>query len=200
MKKLLVIAIVLTVVGSAFATINIDWYWDYDAGAAIVQSDGVTFLPSNSIVQLIWTSDTVLDALNPANPLTPTGNDTLLATAGSDSVAFFNFGVSQYGSVGDPEGYVGGYVGVRIFDVDMSATPTVGDYYLDGIINTNLWGGPILDGDLIPPPIATPAVLGASGGVTPFVVNQQIIPEPATLMFAFAGAGLIAYRRLKAKK
>ena len=188
MKKLLAaILVVGSMAVSASATITISWQSSFGVNDPTIAGD--TFdLASGSLVQLIWSSDNIINALNDASPTTPTGNDQLLDQQFTTFAGAFSFNNSYpESSLSLTEGvFLAGYVYVRVFN---AAAPTVGDWYG----SAGLVGGPLTDQD------PTPG-LADFADVAPselFTLNQTIVPEPSVLAFLGIGAALVAVRRMR---
>jgi hypothetical protein len=165
-----------------FALVSIQWSFDENVQQGVMRYDGVTPLPGNSIVQLIWSPDAVLGPLNVNDPLTPSGNDVLLDADGSTWSAmggYWVFSARDYDGGGT---YVGGYAFQRVFDVTVGNTPGEGDYYGDGTYVC----GPLEDADIPAPPPPDSSYLFSSSG-SPFVVGTVIVPEPGTLILVLIG-------------
>ncbi len=190
MRKLVFFIILLAVFAarSSWATISVNWASDQNNNQFIVQLDGTTPLPVNSIIQFLYSASGAIGALNPSDPLIPQGDNVLLTTYYNTSAGYWVGVTKDYGSsTGE---YVGGYLFVRIFDVQQGDTPTVGDYYVDGMLSGTTVESPTLN-----------YVYAFSSDGSPLLVDTIIaVPEPATIGLAFTAIGLFVIRRFRNKK
>ncbi len=148
-KVLLAVTTAVALAMTASATISISWFTNL---GPTYQSDGTT-VASGQIVQLIWSSNNSADALNPANPLVPTGDDILLLQTTTASSGPFNGGITvgaqAYDATQAPwnlteDAFVPGYVYTRLFsDENGTGGIQAGDFYNDSA----LVGGPLNDQD-----------------------------------------------------
>jgi hypothetical protein len=182
--KAMMCALALGVVNSQ-AMINITWNWDEQAAVGITLSDGETFLPADSIVQLIFTTGTTIAPVDFADPLAIPAGDSLIAT-GSTGVGFYILGPANYGAVGD---FVGGYVYHRVFTAD--AGPNTGEFGL----GTKVWGDSITglatsEGSTVFSFLFDSSEPAYSSGFA-----MTAIPEPSVMALMGLGGLLIAIRR-----
>ncbi|HMP76655.1 MAG TPA: PEP-CTERM sorting domain-containing protein [Kiritimatiellia bacterium] len=191
MKKIASALIVgLASASIASATITIEWKSSFgvdDPTIGVASPD----LQVGSLVQLIWTPDATIGALDPLNPTAAQGNDIVidsLFTAGVGGFATtgtYPDGAGPLIGVTEPQ-LLSGYVYIRVFN---TAAPTVGDWYGESA----LVGNPLTDQDPSP---STPNVVDIAGSSF-FTLNQQIVPEPSVLALAALGAAVVAIRRFR---
>lgn len=169
----------------------------------IFLNNGSTFLPSSSLVQLVWSFD------NPtvssfATPVTTQIPGTGTQYANGDYVLFSGLTTETDGWSGDLDGastvytdlQVGslninaGYVYMMVFQ---SAAPLSSEYYAhSGAIGPNLTVFPNS-------PTPTPDTLDINSGAGALTLNSQVqaVPEPSTVGLLLVGAGLVALRRIR---
>lgn len=185
-KTMLLLSLILSIylVNESRGTIAVNWISTYGIDDPTIP--GVTYdLPLNSLIQLIWTPDNIIDPIDPFNPTVPQGNDKLLDQRFTTIVGgFFEGGTYPESIVGVPESvFLAGYIYVRVFN---SPTPTIGDWYGESALEF-----PLNDQDPIPNPPNTVDI----APIELYTLPYQIVPEPATLaMLAISGA-VIAMRR-----
>lgn len=184
MKKLIISATLIAGLAvSVSADVNIDWNSVFTDP---VTTDGTTPVPNSYLAALIYSDDNIIDPLNPADPLGPSGNDVVLTT---QPVNAFPDGIGLDGLiVGAQTPYVfandnlaGGYVYTRVFS---SSAPTVGDLYGESSMLT----GPLTVTTNDPTTLNSHQPVGV-------VVNMEIIPEPTTLALLLVGFGTVLFRR-----
>ena len=180
---------------SAMATISVEWGVD----GTIYRSDGVTPLPTGSILQLIWSVDALIST-PPAgsNYLIPTDGEVLLKQITLASDGSFYDGSTTYDELdydkADTNYFVGGYVYTRVFDQLGSGTPTNDTWFGDGPASLTLVSG---SQHVTPKPL--PVYTDITGGES-FTLNQQVvIPEPTTMAIMGIGLLTLVSRRFRRK-
>lgn len=150
----------------AYGTVSISWLSGYGIDDPATPGAGYD-LPVGSRVQLIWSTNNSIEAVNPDDPTTPQGDDVLLDELFTTSIGAFSSG-GTYDAVVDhgwgEDAYLTGYVYLRVFN---TANPAGGTWYGESA----LVGGPLKDQD--PPPGPTPDVVDIAP-VETFVLNQQL--------------------------
>lgn len=149
------------------------------------------------LVQLIWSGDGTLGAIDPGNPLAVSGNDIVLRTftphqsagrlrandyaspyASPPATAFViqQYLESDYTMPASYTTFVGGSVFARVFE---SKTPTVNEYYHEYTFT----------GTISAPNIDTGADTTFTATMPNSYMDTQIVPEPST--YALFGMGLM---------
>ena len=192
---------ILAVAPAAFAEWELNWYADADVGVGnlILQSDGITPVPEGGAVYLIYSADGVADGIDPN-----TG-----ALLGGDQIVMLDGGGLARVAVGDydqlpfnPQGPGEFNAGIQTIS---DATPNDGTGMLYAIAFQNwvAYGGGVFVG-FSPFGISgsTYTTTGAAAGQfwdagnAAWQMNNQLIPEPATVAMMVAGiGGMMAYRR-----
>ncbi len=182
-----------------FDTSAIDLGRIYDTQANATAGLTTGRLPIGTIVQLIWTSDTTAGALDPLNPLTPTGGDITI-----------NNGLNNYWTIDasagrishtitDSDSLIGGYVYARVFGATSTGSIGIGTMYLEAPVwsatpGTTTPSGPLVLATSDP---ATTLQFDITPGGANIWLNQTIVPEPSVLAFLGIGAALVAVRRMR---
>ncbi len=201
MKKGLIVAIVgmllsSVVCSNAFITIN------WDSGAQFLDTGG-TPLVDGSVIQLIWSSDNIMDAV--ASDGSATGNDVILLSAGTvstfsagwisghDDDAFYGSdetvpaGAYDASAVGTKATLASGWVYVRVFDAQPGSIGIGTWYYQGGLI------GSLTDSPGDPSGYNSTDATGGSNTA----MNMQVVPEPATMALFGLGMAVLGLRRRK---
>ena len=172
--------------------VQADIYSNFGSSFGVASSDEVSPLLGDgqqALVQLIYAGGNgIIDGIAGIGG-SVTGDDVVLfegltpvATAGDFSFEYGLFGFV----VGPIAGYTGGSVYGRIFQ-DSSAA--LGSWYYEG--HVQILGDFVQSGPLGPP--AESYDLGLGDAVS---VNQQVIPEPATIgLMGIAGLGMFLARK-----
>jgi hypothetical protein len=180
---------------NVFGSIAIKWQWDLSAGAGVYRYGGTELLPAGRIVQLIWSPVASAPPVDPLDPLRPTGGCIALATNATNGDGWWDFGVATYDEenygISDTNYFATGYVFQRVFDVAWGNTPKAGDWYGDGVFFVQAPSQ-----HQAPPPPPTVSALWDSGGSNPYILNQQIVPEPNSLTLLGLGLVVIGTRQL----
>ena len=189
MRKIIAVAVAGLMSASVVqASISVNWFTGNGIDAPLGGA-----LPSGAMVQLIWTPDSLIGALDPNTPTATAGNDILLQTDFTTFNGLFAFsGAFNDGSgalLGINEStLLAGYVYVRVFS---SGAPMIGDYF--GL--SSLVGNPLNDQD---PTAGSPDFVDLSpNDSVPFDAWTAIVPEPSVLAFLGIGAALVAVRRMR---
>lgn len=186
-KYAAILAAIAMSAAAASATITVNWISTQgvdDPTIGIYEPD----LPVGSLVQLIWSPDNIIGALDPLNPTVAQGGDVVLDSEFTTlQGGFFITDTYPESLASVTEGaFLSGYVYVRVFN---SAAPTIGDRYGE----SSLVGNPLTDQDPNP---ATPDIVDLAPSEV-FTLNQQIVPEPSVLALAALGAAVVAVRRFR---
>lgn len=181
-----------------FDTTAVDLGRIYDTQANATLAGTTGRLPIGTIVQLIWSSDTTAGALNPLNPLTPTGGD-ITINNGVDNYWTLNFAGRMSYSVSDTDALLGGYVYVRVFNSLTTGGIGAGTMYLEAPVWSAVPGALTLAGPLVAQTSdpATTLQLDITPGGANIWLNQTIVPEPSVLAFLGIGAAFLAVRRMR---
>ena len=186
--------------------------WGNPGNAAFLNFGGTGWadaLPVGSIVQLIYSSDSIIDPISYYNPFTPTGNDQLWQTsyigydyASSDR----NPGSFDYGSFSNGDAYTNGYAYMRVFQATNQVTYTNSTilYYAQGPATavTNISTDQLA---AVPPGFPTTVDLAAhmasQSGTIFAPMNLFVeVPEPGTIALAFTAMGFFVFRLFRWKK
>ena len=173
----------LMAVTASYGTIAINWTASYGINDPTIGIDDYD-LPIGSLAQLIWSSDAVMDAIDPFNPTVPQGGDLLLTNIWTISTGLIEAPGGTLTFVDAADEYVSGYVYCRVFN---ASNPAASAWYGEG----GLVGGPLNDQD------PTPG-LANTCDMAPlelFTLDQQVVPEPATWALLGFGALVMAARR-----
>ena len=186
-------SILVTLLASAVlasATITVNWVSNNGVDDPTIPG-AAPDLNVGSLVQLIWSPDNVIGAINPFSPTTPTGGDILLDSVfttipgGFAEAGTYPENVGPLLGITEPE-LLSGYVYIRVFN---TAAPTIGDWYGESALVGNL----LTDQDPTP---GLPDVVDIAPSSV-FTLNQQIVPEPSVLALAALGAAVVAIRRFR---
>ena len=156
-------------------------------------------LPIGAICQLLWSSDATAGALNPLDPLNPTGGDSAIMNGANNYFTLTSTGRMSYDLTTLSDSYIGGYVYVRVFDAVSVGAIGAGTMYLEAPVwsatpSSITPAGPL---QLLTADPTTKLTLDITPGGANIWLNQTIVPEPSVLAFLGIGAALVAVRRMR---
>ena len=154
-------------------------------------------LLASRVVATYWTPDQSTSGFTNADPLNPTGGDSLFGvynTSSGPPIAGRITGLTpEYGS--GSTGYANpGYTYLVVFDMAWSSyagSIPVGTYYGLAAVSGALT-------EQHPPPLGTADQYG--GTITSLTTNLRTVPEPGTVSLMLMGLGIVAYRRFRRKE
>ena len=179
---------------SALATISIEW----GTMGTIYMNDGTTALPVGSIVQLIWSPDATISNPNAYDALIPDSTEVLLKQTTLSSDGAFYDATTTYVeldySIGDTNGFVGGYVYTRVFDyLGSNGSPTNDTWFGNDASPT------LISGSQHSVPAANPAWIDITNGDSFTLNDQVVVPEPTTMAIMGIGLLTLVSRRFRRK-
>jgi hypothetical protein len=184
-------------------TANADIFISWTAGFGFYQNGGtggntagqgiMNFNGGSTLVYFYWTPTAVIDPADPGDAQFAGGDDVFLGqytVTMPPATEWGDYGVPTNTVYLDSTYGVGslqtGFIYARIFQ---DGSPAAGDYYNDGAAMGPADGLTIYTGG------ADPADTYFHTPSNDLELNQQIVPEPATLAFMGIGSLLIAVRR-----
>lgn len=198
MKYKMSIVAALTVVAAHVASASCSIDFKTGNGVLIKDNLNLNALASGTwLVQLIWSSDSTLGALNAGSPLDLSGNDVLLRTftpiqtsgrlrandyltanpvgTATTIQTYLETGYTYVGG-GSISSFVGGSVFARVFE---STSPSAGQYYHEYTFASTIQ----------PADVDTGADTRFTADMTAQYMDTQIVPEPST--YALLGMGMV---------
>lgn len=182
----------------AHGTVQVVWTTGATNGVnGSVELANGTLYAANSLFFAYWSDDMDTSGFNPSAPFNPTDNESFLGAYSSGSRAGRIRDTTTYTF----SGYNNGYAYIVAYDMPWNPSYTLtpvapGDGTAYGVSVTT---GPLNAPGGNPPstPVDFTTVVTYQ---SPLVLDQTVVPEPATLGLLGAGVAMMAWRRSRQKK